>query len=543
MEDIDYTEKIATFNLLVGNNNEEIAFNYLSLTNWDESKAAILYNQENKGAQAKYQSTIKISPLDDYPKNNNIYKNKTNNNNKKKTYNNYNNNYLSNTQREPKLRSEKLNYNNLVKLNNYSQCRIFKKGFFDKINLLKKDNKVYFPNFKNISEKCEKSYNVFINNLKNNVGVILLYNQRTLNEAVNILKELMKKDTTKYLLSSRTQIIPLIEGSLEGNKTIKELKIKNFPCIVICFYKNDNYFAVIAKINNIMNNIILLNDKLLEAYDLFNDKKSLPSLINDNIPIFTQTKNDTQNFNKNNSNKNNTNYITKKNSINNIKINNSSININNKNNNNINSNIMTNNNLNNINVNNNSIENKEYKKQNLLDDINNFLPYDDDIDFIKRDSYSNMTDGEVLAKQEREMKSLEKMAEKQRLEEEKKEKEKKEEEQKKQEEELMEKIQVESILEILPEEPSDDNPDKTIILFRFPDGEKVVQRKFLKTDNISMLYLYIKSLGREIYSETEETHFSLIQSFPFKNFDEVQNNSLEKEGLFPNAVLQIKAIE
>ena len=39
--------------------------------------------------------------------------------------------------------------------------------------------------------------------------------------------------------------------------------------------------------------------------------------------------------------------------------------------------------------------------------------------------------------------------------------------------------EVESILEILPEEPSDDNPDKTIILFRFPDGEKVVQRKFL----------------------------------------------------------------
>ena len=95
----------------------------------------------------------------------------------------------------------------------------------------------------------------------------------------------------------------------------------------------------------------------------------------------------------------------------------------------------------------------------------------------------------------------------------------------------------------MPEEPSDDNPDKCVILFRFPDGEKTIQRKFLKSDNVSMLYLYIKSLGREIYSEEEDHHFSLIQSFPFKNFDGAQDNSLEQEGLYPNAVLQIKAIE
>ena len=96
---------------------------------------------------------------------------------------------------------------------------------------------------------------------------------------------------------------------------------------------------------------------------------------------------------------------------------------------------------------------------------------------------------------------------------------------------------------MLPEEPSDDNPEKCVILFRFPDGEKSVQRKFLKTDPISMLYLYVKSLGREIYIENEDKNFSLIQSFPFKNFDEAQNNTLEQEGLFPNAVLQIKSNE
>ena len=154
-----------------------------------------------------------------------------------------------------------------------------------------------------------------------------------------------------------------------------------------------------------------------------------------------------------------------------------------------------------------------------------------------------MTDGEILAKQESEIKKLENMVEQKRLEEEKKEKEKKEEEDRKNQEELMQKMQVESLIKLLPKEPSDEDPNKCTILFRFPDGEKVVQRKFLKTDIVALLYLYIKSLGREIYDDNNENHFSLIQSFPFKNLDNVQNNTLEQEGLFPNAMLQIKAIE
>ena len=187
-----------------------------------------------------------------------------------------------------------------------------------------------------------------------------------------------------------------------------------------------------------------------------------------------------------------------------------------------------------------------------MDDLNNYLPEDingvnnrnSDLNDIKReDSYTYLSDAEVLARQEREMKRLEKLEEEKRLEEERKEREKKEEEEKKKQEELIEKVKTESIINMLPEEPSDNNPEKCVILFRFPDGEKSVQRKFLKTDPISMLYLYVKSLGREIYIENEDKNFSLIQSFPFKNFDEAQNNTLEQEGLFPNAVLQIKSNE
>ena len=66
------------------------------------------------------------------------------------------------------------------------------------------------------------------------------------------------------------------------------------------------------------------------------------------------------------------------------------------------------------NINNNIINNNNSTKQNLIDDINNLAP--EDINKLNnRDSYGQMTDGEVLAKQEREMKSLEKMAENQKL--------------------------------------------------------------------------------------------------------------------------------
>ena len=146
----------------------------------------------------------------------------------------------------------------------------------------------------------------------------------------------------------------------------------------------------------------------------------------------------------------------------------------------------------------------------------------------------------IRKEQDDEMKQLERI-------EEEKERQKKEEEEKikKEEEKQKEIIKTEEeekqiFSQLIPPEPADDNPDKCIICFRLPDGEKNIQRKFLKTNKISVLYDYIKSLGREIYSEDQYHTFSLIQTFPFKNFEDKLNNTLEEEGLFPNSVLQIK---
>ena len=47
-QEINYAEKINTFKLLIDNNSDDIALNYLQKANWDEEQAAILFNKENR---------------------------------------------------------------------------------------------------------------------------------------------------------------------------------------------------------------------------------------------------------------------------------------------------------------------------------------------------------------------------------------------------------------------------------------------------------------------------------------------------------------
>ena len=146
--------------------------------------------------------------------------------------------------------------------------------------------------------------------------------------------------------------------------------------------------------------------------------------------------------------------------------------------------------------------------------------------------------GDIIAQQKRDLEELE------RMENEKKEREKKEELEKKKKEEELRKLneKIELIKKNLPEEPDDSNPDKTIIVFRYPDGEKNIERKFLKTHTIQILYDFVESLGREIYTEENLNKFILIQTFPFKKYED-KEKTLEEEGLYPNSVIQIKEID
>jgi hypothetical protein len=91
----------------------------------------------------------------------------------------------------------------------------------------------------------------------------------------------------------------------------------------------------------------------------------------------------------------------------------------------------------------------------------------------------------------------------------------------------------------LPEEPEKDNPNSCYIIFRYPDGSRRAERRFLKTEKLEVLYDFVDSLGADIFEESDK--YDLIQPFPLKIYSEKQN-TLEQEKLFPNAVLQIREI-
>ena len=147
-------------------------------------------------------------------------------------------------------------------------------------------------------------------------------------------------------------------------------------------------------------------------------------------------------------------------------------------------------------------------------------------------SFGLLTDGEILNQQKFEMEELERKAQ---MKEEQLTKEKKEEELIEKE---IEKRKKEALTKIV-EEPDADNPDITTICFRYPDGERTKNRRFLKSHKIQNLYDYVASLGEEIYSEKENKNFSLYQPFPPKKYENMEN-TLEQESLVPNAVIQIR---
>ena len=143
-------------------------------------------------------------------------------------------------------------------------------------------------------------------------------------------------------------------------------------------------------------------------------------------------------------------------------------------------------------------------------------------------SFGLLTDGEILYQQKYEMEELERKA---RIEEEEKI------EQESIENEIKNKAR-DALMKIV-EEPDINNPEVTTICFRYPDGEKIKNRRFLKSHKIQNLYDYVTSLGEEIYTEKQNKNFTLHQPFPPKIYNNLEN-TLEQEGLYPNALVQIK---
>ena len=443
MDKINYAEKVANFNIITGNKDQEIAYKYLSQNNWDETIAIQQFNEDTKILEEKMIRILKMK------------------------------------ERKNKMKPKDINSYPIYKIDSIN-------SILNKITYyFKEDNTKYFNRFSKIKNAI-LLLDDFILNLKNTskTGIIIIYSLNQMRLIIDEFKNILNEPLSKELFFDNSFIYPVIDNSLEGNNFINELEITNLPTFVICKYKNEQSLAIIGKLE-IPLKLPDFRDKILEseqAYSQINNKKPA---------------------NKTNNNINRDNEENK----------------------------------------NSGDNNNENKKGQYIPDYRDYEFEDDEnIDFIYNLSENNnikMTDGQLLAFQELKLRELEKVEEKKQLE-----KEKMLEENEKYNKIINKEIEEsKKIAEKLKPEPEDDNPDKCIILFRFPDGEKTAQRKFLKQDKINDLYDYIKSLGRDIFTENEHHHFSLLQTFPFKSFDDKKDNTLEEEGLFPNSVLQIKEIE
>jgi FAS-associated factor 2 len=91
----------------------------------------------------------------------------------------------------------------------------------------------------------------------------------------------------------------------------------------------------------------------------------------------------------------------------------------------------------------------------------------------------------------------------------------------------------------LPSEPAQGDPNACDIVIRLPVTGNRISRRFLKSDKIQTLYHYIDSLGDEVQFENHTGEYVIMQSIPRKVFAD-REKSLQEEGLFPRAMLQIK---
>ena len=91
----------------------------------------------------------------------------------------------------------------------------------------------------------------------------------------------------------------------------------------------------------------------------------------------------------------------------------------------------------------------------------------------------------------------------------------------------------------LSEKQDFDDINFCIIKFKYPNGEKFIEKKFSKTEKVISLFNFVESLGRDIYSNQNFNTFELIHDFPPKYLSQVKNNNLLEEGLFPTSLVSI----
>ena len=587
--------KMNYFSSNTGINDNDTAINYLILAEWDERKAVQIYllqhNNRNMNPQNN-NSNRRVIPPQNNNQIDNQYRNQNNNNRSMPSQGGYNsympsqhnnqNQYIPQQNNNQHLQSDTNEFhidNELIKNN----------AAFIEQDRLKYDNLILFINTK--LQFVAKTFENFIKFLKEHAGIIIIFNTNKIDEVKSHIIKVNSDPLGKDIIINSV-LFPVLSDSIIGRKIVSQFSCISFPSYFFCKYKGEKDITITGRMEGIFNST-LLNDYLLNSIPESKNelrsslRRSFNKSIIDNIINNDNNERGVNNVNNNNTN-NKDNFIDNYNNfflgnsadlnrlieslgeedLNNNRNNNNSQNINNShninnsqninysNNQNINYNNSLNNNndyLGDSNINNgNNIRESNLNNSNLNNsnnisesNINNSIRSNNSINI--KDSIAGLSEGQIFAKREREMEKLERQQEEKMRKEKEEELKKKEEEKKIKEEENRIKQrdeeynkEAEYSKQLLPPEPEENDPNACKIMLKYPDGVKTVERRFLKSEKIEVLYHLVKSKGREIFMEKESNDFVLLFGFPPKNLENSKNLTLESEGMFPSSMIQIR---
>ena len=559
-------DKINFFKSRTGIYDDNVAEHYLSLTNDNQNDAVKLYLDEKQVNQYNNPSNFQNDqPIGEFIVNDEILLNQETHINSDKTF--YNDlitfffekftyistsldNFLIQLQKHAGLiiiLSKNTHFNarnDMLKVLNNQLCQdiiqnvvIFLVMNNSKIGneLLKKCNSSNFPLY--LFCKYKNNYTINISyKLEQRFNDVSAVNYFLDCFPESDIRQSVFKNLNETVLNLRNSMI--FGGNNINNQSLNN-NIDNYPNINIPDNNvnrnndnNNNEKTILADSKNYFDGNIDDLNRLIEKISKAENDINPQNISNNNI------QNSLNNFNDNNIQPNNSLINNQsQNNINDINVNNSNNNNQSNSINNIRSQIDYNNSIN-FSNNNQSINQKNINNSNNINEINNRSQIQNSLNNQNiQDSIFGLSAGQINAKREMEMKELERQHE---------EKMKKEEEEKQKiinkENEIKlknEQYEKEALLckQNLPEEPEENNPNVCKIMFKYPSGEKTIERRFLKSDKIAILYNFVKSLGREIFSESNLYNFDLISGFPPKNLEDSKNKTLEEEGLFGSMII------
>ena len=91
---------------------------------------------------------------------------------------------------------------------------------------------------------------------------------------------------------------------------------------------------------------------------------------------------------------------------------------------------------------------------------------------------------------------------------------------------------------IIPKEPDINNPDVCTIKFASPKSDKIIERRFLKTDKIVVLYNYAQTIKNEIL-DNNAINFDIVYGYPPISLGNLKEKTLYDEGLSPSSLVHL----